>query len=92
MTLHRKKCPRVVHFNVPRDWFETNSRHQKHYSEGGKKIVCHGVLGRVISQSLLSPLAPRFGHFKVARAINTDVWQAVVARAIESQKISREPP
>ena len=22
MTPHRKKCPHVVHFNVPRDWFE----------------------------------------------------------------------
>ena len=21
----QKKCPHVVHFNVPRDWFETNS-------------------------------------------------------------------
>ena len=27
-----------------------------------------------------------------ARAINTDVWQAMVARAIEPQKNSREPP
>ena len=27
-----------------------------------------------------------------ARAINTDVWQAMVVRAIESQKNSREPP
>jgi len=25
----QEKCPRVMHFNVPRDWFETNSRHQK---------------------------------------------------------------
>ena len=24
-------------FNVPRDWFETNSWHQKRYPEGGKK-------------------------------------------------------
>ena len=39
MTPHRKKCPHVVHFNVPRDWFETNSLHQKRYSEGGKKFV-----------------------------------------------------
>ena len=23
----QKKCPHVVHFNVPRDWFEINSRH-----------------------------------------------------------------
>lgn len=38
LTSHRKKCPRVVHFNVPRNWFERNSRDQKHYSEGGKKI------------------------------------------------------
>ena len=37
-------------FNVPRDWFETNSRHQKRYSEGGKKIRgCRGLLGRVIT-------------------------------------------
>ena len=44
----QKKCPHVVHFNVPRDWFETNSRHQKRYSEGGKKIRgCRGLLGRV---------------------------------------------
>ena len=34
-----KKCPHMVHFNVPRDWFQTNSQHQKHYSEGGKKLV-----------------------------------------------------
>ena len=38
----QKKCPHVAHFNVPRDWFETNSPN----SEGGKKI--HGcLLGRV---------------------------------------------
>ena len=49
MTPHRKKCPHVVHFNVPRDWFETNLPHQKRYSEGGKKIRgCRGLLGRVI--------------------------------------------
>jgi len=49
MTPHRKKCPHVVHFNVPRDWFETNSRHQKRYSEGGQKIRgCRGLLGGVI--------------------------------------------
>ena len=53
MTPHRKKCPHVVHFNVPRDWFETNSRHQKRYSEGGKKIRgCRGLLGGVISYSV----------------------------------------
>ena len=46
----QKKCPHVVHLNVPRDWFETNSRHQKRYSEGGKKNRgCRGLLGRVIS-------------------------------------------
>ena len=28
MTPHRKKSPHVVQF-VPRDWFETNSQHQK---------------------------------------------------------------
>ena len=45
----QKKCPHVVHFNVPRDWFETNSRHQKRYSEGGKNIRgCRGLLRTVI--------------------------------------------
>ena len=35
---------------VPRDWLESNSWHQKCFSEGGKKIRrCHGLLGRVIS-------------------------------------------
>ena len=39
----------MVHFKVPRDWFETNSWHQKRYSEGGKKTRgCRGLLGRVI--------------------------------------------
>ena len=34
---------------VPRDWFETNLRHKKHYSKGGKNIRgCRGLLGRVI--------------------------------------------
>ena len=32
-------CPHVVHFNVQRDWFETNSRHQKRR--------CRSLLGRV---------------------------------------------
>ena len=48
---HKKKfnVPHLVHFNVPRDWFETNSWHQKRYSEGGKNIHgCRGLLGRVI--------------------------------------------
>ena len=50
MTPHRKKCPHVVHFTTPRDWFETNLRYQKRYSGGGKKICgCRGLLGRVIS-------------------------------------------
>ena len=35
----QEKCPHVVHFNVPRGWFETNSRHQKRSSEDFKKIV-----------------------------------------------------
>ena len=34
---------------VPRDWFETNSRHPKRYSEGGKKLCgSRGLLGRVV--------------------------------------------
>ena len=49
MAPHRKTCPHMVHFNVPRDWFETNSRHKKRYSEGDKKNRgCRGLLGRVI--------------------------------------------
>ena len=45
----QKKYTHVVHFNVPRDWFETNSRLQKRYCEGGKKIRgCRGLLGRVV--------------------------------------------
>ena len=45
----QEKCPRMLHFNVPCDWFETNSWHQKCCSEGGKKICgCRGLLGRVI--------------------------------------------
>ena len=45
----QKKMSSRGAFNVPRDWFETNSRHQKRYSEGGKKIRgCRGLLGRVI--------------------------------------------
>ena len=48
----QKKCPHVVHFNVIYDQFETNSRHQKCYSEGGKKICgCRILLGRVITNT-----------------------------------------
>ena len=32
-----KKCPHVVHFNVPCDWYKTNLWHQKRYFEGSKK-------------------------------------------------------
>ena len=50
MTPLRKKCPHVAHFNVPRDWFEANARHQKRSSEGGKIIRgCRGLLGIVIN-------------------------------------------
>ena len=43
----QKKCPHVVHFTVPCNWVETNSWHQKRYSEDGKKFCrCHGLLGR----------------------------------------------
>jgi len=45
----QKKCPHVAHFNVPGVWFKINSRHQKRYNEGGKKIRgCRGLLGRVV--------------------------------------------
>jgi len=37
----------MVHFKIPRGWFETNSWHQKR----GKKICgCHGLLGRVVRE------------------------------------------
>ena len=37
----------MVHFNIPRDWFERNSRHQNRYSEEDKKFRgC--LLGRVV--------------------------------------------
>ena len=50
MTTHRiNKCPHVVHFNAPRDLFETNSRHKTRDSKDGKIIRgCRGLLGRVI--------------------------------------------
>ena len=42
-----RKCPHVMHVNVPRDWFETKSRHQDRDSEDGKKFRgCRGLLGR----------------------------------------------
>ena len=33
------KCPHVVHFNVPHDWFETNSQHQKCTLKVAKNFV-----------------------------------------------------
>ena len=53
---------RGAFFNVPRDWFETNSRHQKHYSEGSKKNRgCRGLLGSVICVILENmPTSRRF--------------------------------
>ena len=52
----QEKCPHphVVHFDVPRDWFETNSRHHEPYSENGEKFRgCRGLLGRVVSFRVL---------------------------------------
>ena len=47
-----------MHFNVPREWFETNSRHQRRYSEGGLKIRgCRGLLARVIAEGESPPLS-----------------------------------
>ena len=45
----QKKFPHVVYFNVQRDWFEPNSRHQKLYSEGGKIRECRDPLGRTLT-------------------------------------------
>ena len=45
----QNKFPHVVHFNVPRGLFETNSRHKIRYSEDCKRIRgCRGILGRVM--------------------------------------------
>lgn len=45
----QKKWPRVVHFTVPCDWFETHLWHQKCYSEDTNKCYgCCSLLGRVI--------------------------------------------
>ena len=47
----QKKMSSRGAFNVPCDWFETNSRHQKRYYEGGKKNYgCPGLQGRVVIQ------------------------------------------
>ena len=35
----QKKCPYVVHFNVPPDCFETNLGHQTRYPKGGENLV-----------------------------------------------------
>ena len=76
MTPHRKKCPYVVHFNVPRDWFETNLRHQKRYSEGGKKIRgCLGLLGRVIVLSTEEKQTLEWIAWYVK--VNTYPWMAI---------------
>ena len=39
----------VVHFDVSRNWFETNSRHQKRYSEAKKIVGVRGLLGRAVT-------------------------------------------
>ena len=53
----QKKCPHVMYFSVPRDWFQINSRHQKRYSEDGKKFRgCRGLLGRVINLAVFELL------------------------------------
>ena len=76
MTPHRKTCPHVVHFKVPRVWFQTNSRHQKHYSEGGKKIRgCRGLLGRVI---------PYAGFAERGNASQTGAYLLVMQKLVES--------
>ena len=36
---HRKKWPHVAQFNVARDWFETNSRNKKRYSEAPYTLI-----------------------------------------------------
>ena len=61
-----------MHFNVTRDWFETNSRHQKRYSESGKKIRGYrGLLLRVITEI-------QFQHPLVSARINQSFYSSVL--------------
>ena len=46
----QEKCPHVVHFSVLCDLFETTSRHQKRYPEGGKKSWVSRSTGKSKSQ------------------------------------------
>ena len=41
----REKCLHVMHFNVPLDWLERNSRHSL---KAEKSHGCRGLLGRVV--------------------------------------------
>ena len=47
------KCRHVLHFNVTRDWFETNYWQQKNVTpktaKKKKNSECRGLLGRVIT-------------------------------------------
>ena len=48
-----------MHFNVPHDWFETNSRHQKRYSEGDKNFRgCRSLLGSSRTIAILMLIKP----------------------------------
>ena len=45
----QERCHRMVHFNVPRDWFEQTCSIKKVTLKVAKKICeCRGLLGRVI--------------------------------------------
>ena len=56
----QKKCPHGMHFNfVPRDWLETNLRHEKRYSEGAKKRFWVSRSNRKSSTGALQTTYPR---------------------------------
>ena len=38
---HVVNSPHMVHFNVSCDWFKTNSRQPKRYSEGDKSVAVY---------------------------------------------------
>ena len=79
-----KNCPHVVHFNVPRDWFETNSGHQKHYSKGGKKICgCRGLLGRVIWATVRLAISKLYNYYPITNcATNSGICLKTIAKFI----------
>ena len=92
----QKKCPHVVHFNVPRDRFETNSRHQKRYSEGGKKTRVSRSTGKSniwsrVPETALPPSYPGQGNVSLIsfqNSTNRLHWECELASGGELSHLS----